>query len=235
VHPLRLVQPLRVATAREVPWGLALTASFALVTLLFLGPLQPVDVELNRPWRQSWPELRETVRLVVRLGQRAVGLPILFAVAFYAARQVRCWRPVVLSVVAVLTLNVAVGLLKLSTGRETPRTGDPDFFQSGIIYPSGHSANAVLVYGLAAYLAYRFLPDRPVLARGLLVLTIAVSVAIPVGSLYLQTHWLSDLVAGWLVGGAVLASAVRERGALHRLTALIMQEGKRRTSRGGRR
>jgi len=229
------VQPLRVATAREVPWGLALTASFALVTLLFLGPLQAVDVELNRPWRQSWPELRDTVRLVMRLGQRAVALPVLFAFAVYVARRARSWRPVVLSVVAVLAVNLAVGLLKLATGRETPRTGDPDFFEGGIFYPSGHSANAVLVYGLTAYLAYRFLPDRHRLAGGLLVLTTAVSLAMLVGSLYLQTHWLSDLVAGWLVGGAVLASAVQERGALHRLTALIMQEGKRRTSRGGRR
>lgn len=223
MHPLRLVQPLRVATAREVPWGLALTASFALVTLLFLGPLQAVDVELNRPWRQSWPELRDPVRLVVRLGQRAVCLPLLFAVAVYAARRARSWRPVVLSVVAVVTLNLAVGLLKLATGRDTPRTGDPDFFQDGIIYPSGHSANAVLVYGLAAYLAYRFLPDRPLLARGLLVLTIGVSLAMLGCSLYLRTHWLSDLVAGWLVGGAVLASAVQERGLLHRITELAVR------------
>lgn len=216
------MQPLRVATAREVPWGVALAASFALVTLLFLGPLQALDVELNRPWRQSWPELRDPVRLVVRLGQRAVCLPLLFAVTVYAARRARSWRPVVLSVVAALALNLAVGLLKLATGRDSPRSGDPDFFQGGIIYPSGHAANAVLVYGLAAYLAYRFVPDRPLLARGLLVLAIAVSLAMLICSVYLQTHWLSDVVAGWLVGGALLVSTVQEPGLIHRITELAV-------------
>jgi len=214
---------------RSVGLGVALGAGFVVLTVLSLGPLQPIDVELNRPYQQWWPEWRGTVRLVVRLGQRAVCLPVLLVVAAYAARRARSWAPLLTTLVCVIWLNLVVGLTKLATDRDKPRTGDPDFFEEGIIYPSGHSANAVLVYGLAAYLARRYVGRTAVLTRVLLVAAVLVSVVMVACSLYLQTHWITDLVAGLLVGGAVLASAADPRGVIHRLTEVAHR------SMGGRR
>ena len=54
-----------------------------------------------------------------------------------------------------LALNLAVLVLKLALGRGQAGT-DPAFFVGGMAYPSGHTANIVLVYGLVAYLLSRY-------------------------------------------------------------------------------
>ena len=80
------------------------------------------------------------------------ALPVLAATVFYVYRRTRSWRPVAVAAVSVFMLNLVVLILKLGFGRSWPRTADPSFFTGGMAYPSGHSANIVLVYGLAAYL-----------------------------------------------------------------------------------
>ncbi len=54
--------------------------------------------------------------------------------------------------VAVFMLNAIVAVLKIGLGRGEPGTGNPDFFVGGMAYPSGHTSNIVLVYGLMPYL-----------------------------------------------------------------------------------
>jgi membrane-associated phospholipid phosphatase len=95
-------------------------------------------------------------------------------------------------------------ILKVVLGRGQPEAADPAFFVGGMAYPSGHTANIVLVYGLVAYLLarYRHVSRRLVRllwsAVGLLSLTMVIT------SLTLNWHWFADLIAGLLVGGVVL-------------------------------
>ena len=56
-----------------------------------------------------------------------------------------------------LRLNLLVLILKVGLGRGQPGLADPSFFVGGMAYPSGHTANIVLVYGLAVYLLGRYL------------------------------------------------------------------------------
>ena len=58
---------------------------------------------------------------------------------------------------AVFVLNLLVLVLKVGLGRGQPGFADPSFFVGGMAYPSGHTANIVLVYGLAVYLLGRYL------------------------------------------------------------------------------
>lgn len=210
--PARLMVPPPGTKDRRLGRRLAvlavLGAGFALVTLLAAGPLSQLDRALADPWVRRSPELRAVFEILVRLGQRAVCLPALLVVAVLSARRCRTWQPVVLSIGAVLTLNVLVGITKLATGRGAPLLGDPAFFQEGVMYPSGHAANAVLVYGLAAALSRRAWGSRSVVAVALLALTVAASLLMVVTGLYFGWHWFSDLVAGLLAGGLVLQAAV---------------------------
>ncbi|OZG71958.1 membrane-associated protein [Hahella sp. CCB-MM4] len=72
--------------------------------------------------------------------------------------------------------------------------GIPDSFA----YPSGHTSGAILVYGLiTAFIARERLPHHRwgiYVTGGIWVLLIACS------RLYLQVHWLSDIVGGTLLG-----------------------------------
>ena len=186
--------------------GLALAGFLGLVlaafTLLAMGPFVRYDAYFNLA---PPPEgLIPFLVILDRIGQRAVALPILAVVVIWLFRRNRSWRPVVVAAASVFALNLVVLILKVGLGRSAPHTADPSFFAGGMAYPSGHSANIVLVYGLAVYLLARYSqPSRRTLA--VLWGTVALlAVTMLVTSLTLNWHWFADLVAGLLVGGMVL-------------------------------
>jgi undecaprenyl-diphosphatase len=193
-------------------WSSAVSSGFALAgflslvfvafTLLAMGPFVRYDAYFNLdPPPPAWVPF---LHVLDRIGQRAIALPILGAVLVYIYRRHRSWRPVVVAGVSVFMLNLLVLVLKVGLGRAAPNTADPSFFTGGMAYPSGHSANIVLMYGLAAYLVSRYTdPTRrtQVLMWG----TVAfLAVTMVLTSLTLNWHWFADLVAGLLVGGIVL-------------------------------
>ena len=71
-------------------------------------------------------------------------------------------------------------------------------------YPSGHASNAIFIWGVVAYLIYRYAHVDRYKGRlasagvGLLALTVCVV------SLLRNTHWFLDLFGGLLLGGALL-------------------------------
>jgi membrane-associated phospholipid phosphatase len=141
----------------------------------------------------------------VLLGQRAVVLAI--AVAWLAVRAVRHReiRPLMTLGVVTLLLNISVGLVKTVIGRVGPLQLGPEallpgashLFADGTIFPSGHTANAVVTWGLLAMLARRRRRRWTALATFL-------AVTVGVSTIYLGTHWVSDVVAGWAAGALVL-------------------------------
>ncbi|MGH3365136.1 MAG: phosphatase PAP2 family protein [Nocardioidaceae bacterium] len=179
-----------------------LSLVFAAFTLLAMGPFVRYDAYFNlAPPPEEWVPF---LHVLDRVGQRAVALPILGLVLYYVYRRTQSWRPVAVGAAAVFVLNLVVLLLKLGLGRASPITADPSFFAGGMAYPSGHSANIVLVYGLAAYLVSRY--TRPTQRTRVLMWGVVglLAVTMVVTSLTLNWHWFADLVAGLLVGGIVL-------------------------------
>lgn len=190
----------------EVSSGFALVGFLGLVfvgfTLLAMGPLQGLDTYFNvEPPPPAWIPV---LHVLDRIGQRAVCLPILGLATFAACRRHQSLRPVAVAVLSVLALNFVVGVLKLSLGRAEPETGNPSFFSGGLAYPSGHTSNIVLVYGLIVYLLTRYtrVPRR---VLGLMWGLVAVlSVVMVVTSLTENWHWFADLIGGLVVGAIVL-------------------------------
>lgn len=191
--------------------GFAMAGFLALVfvafTLLAMGPFVRYDAYFNAaPPPQEWVPV---LHVLDRVGQRAIALPILGVVLYQVYRRTRSWRPVLLSVVSIFALNLLVLILKVILGRGSPVTADPSFFQGGIgAYPSGHSSNIVLYYGLATYVLSRYLHisrrTQALLWGGVVFL----SVTMVTTSLTLNWHWFADLVAGLIVGGIVLELTV---------------------------
>ncbi len=152
-----------------------------------------------------WPGLEPVVSVVVLLGQRAICLAI--AVAWLVVRTVRTrdGRPWAVLAVATLLLNVTVGAAKfafnrlgpLQLGPEAVLPGASAVFTDGTVFPSGHAANAVLTWGVLAMVARRWRRTGAWLTAGLAVL-------VGLATVYLGTHWVSDVVAGWAAGALVL-------------------------------
>ncbi|HLN75897.1 MAG TPA: phosphatase PAP2 family protein [Nocardioidaceae bacterium] len=193
-------------------WTSAVASGFALAgflfvvfiafTLLAMGPLVRYDTYFSlAPPPRSWVPF---LHVLDRVGQRAIAVPILAAIVFWIYRRTRSWRPVAVAAASVFALNLLVLVLKLGFGRSFPRTADPSFFTGGMAYPSGHSANIVLVYGLIAYLLSTYSSPSHRLKVLMWSAVGCLSVTMVVTSLTLNWHWFADLVAGLLIGGVVL-------------------------------
>lgn len=78
---------------------------------------------------------------------------------------------------------------------------------TGSAIPSGHSFNAVVVAGV---LAVAVLPSlrRSVSRAVVVVIAVAATAAVGISRIYLGAHWLTDVLAGWLLGGAWLAGCL---------------------------
>lgn len=188
------------------------------VTLLAAGPLQGMDQAAHGHWAQRLtPGLQPFVQQVLDpIAGQAVCLPVLVGVAVVLAWRNRTWRPLECVVAAEVAFYGGVGLFKVLLGRPAPTTDDADLFGgglrtlgwSGISYPSGHAAEAVLVYGTAVYLIGRWSSASARTMRALrwgvgLIALNAVAV-----SYYLGWHWVTDLLGGLLVGGLLLRMLV---------------------------
>ncbi|GAA2755401.1 phosphatase PAP2 family protein [Actinopolymorpha rutila] len=169
------------------------------------GPLLRLDEVIAHIWKFKGPYEYGYADAVDRIGQRLICLPLLFGVAYYLSRRIRSIRPLVIAVGATLGLNFTIGVIKLASGRESPRTGGPALFTGdNVLFPSGHTANVIFVYGLVVALLVRY-GNVSTRRRWLLIgLVAAAEVLMTVISVYRHTHWFSDLIAGTMVGGAVL-------------------------------
>ncbi|MFD2079552.1 Membrane-associated phospholipid phosphatase [Actinopolymorpha cephalotaxi] len=169
------------------------------------GPLLRLDEVVAHIWKFKGPYEYSYADKVDRIGQRLICLPLLFGVAYYLSRRIRSIRPLVIAVGATLGLNFTIGVVKLASGRESPRTGGPALFTGdNVLFPSGHTANVIFVYGLVVALLVRYGEVRRRLRWLLIGLVAAAEVLMVVISVYRHTHWFSDLIAGTMVGAAVL-------------------------------
>jgi undecaprenyl-diphosphatase len=140
------------------------------------------------------------------LGLVPVTLPVRIVIAGYLALRRRWWRMAAF-VGAVVLSEVLIGTLKGAYDRARP----PGSLvaTSGASFPSGHSI-AASVTVVAAVIAL-VPPGRRRVAWG--AAAVAFSILMGVSRAYLAAHWLSDAVAGILLGWScalVVAVAVNE-------------------------
>ena len=149
------------------------------------------------------------VMLVDDLGLRSITAIALLVTASLISRRFKSWRPINLSLLSLLLLNLTVGVSKLLFGRTKPSTGfDLVFTDSGLSYPSGHAANAVLTWGMLAYLIFRYSHKEPFEGMRLTWFVSIVTTGVCLASLYRNTHWFSDLLGGLFIGSALLVAII---------------------------
>ncbi len=145
------------------------------------------------------------VMLVDDLGLRSITAIFLMITAIIISRRFKSWRPINLSILSLVLLNLVVGVSKLLFGRSKPSSGfDLVFTDSGLSYPSGHAANAVLTWGIMAYLIFRYSHKDPFEGLRLTWFVSIITTGVCLASLYRNTHWFSDLLGGLFIGSALL-------------------------------
>ena len=163
------------------------------ILLLFRTPSDH-SVPLGPPW------LKEAMRDITALGSTSVLVIVVGAVVgFLAVSGLRYAAAMILA-------SVLLGVLlsnSLKWGFARPR---PDLVPRDIVvytasFPSGHTTLSAVVYLTLGALLCR---TQSSLAVKAYIFSIAafLTTSIGVSRVYLGVHWPTDVIAGWLIGGA---------------------------------
>ena len=199
----------------------AVTVALALTTLTFFAShgdtdpaadlIQPIDDAFLR-WmvslRTGW--LTVVARLFNLVGLTYVMAPIRLGIAGWLAIRRRWWHFAAF-VSAIVVSEIAIGTLKALYDR--PRALGSLVETSSASFPSGHAV-AASVTAVAAVIA--LVPEGPRRYRWGAA-AVAFSSLMALSRTYLGAHWLSDAIAGVLLGTtialgtALIVHRVRER------------------------
>ena len=208
---LKLQAHQREELSRSFTWAAFASSGFLFVTyqVVTAGWLITIDDKIATVDRYKFPDwVYFVLRRIDDLGLRGLSAVAILLLSAYLWRRFNTFRPILLSVVALLALNGVVGVFKLFIGRTKPRLNMDILNFGGMSFPSGHISNAVLIWGLFAYLVYQYLWSEPKSAKYLITIVSSVTTAIMVVSLFRNTHWFSDLIGGVFLGGALLIGVI---------------------------
>jgi membrane-associated phospholipid phosphatase len=200
------VMPLNAWRWEHLRWRIfaVLVVVYALMSwgVLVRSPLISLDratfnfaLTLRTHHSQWYPFLNT----YVLFGQRRPGMMTALPFVIWLTYRARNLRPLLVFVIALLILNLSVGFVKIGIGRLGPTQTHSAYtvFAGGDIFPSGHVSNAVVLFGILAMMSTRF-------QKQMIVLAVFLSFTVGLSTVYLGTHWISDVVAGWIAGVLVL-------------------------------
>ncbi|MEO7058543.1 MAG: phosphatase PAP2 family protein [Lapillicoccus sp.] len=177
-----------------------------------VGDLSTIDPSITSAALRARSSFVNTLALGVTSAGSTVGLTALtLLAALWLGLRQRQWRTSGLLVLVMVGAAVLTVALKTWVGRtrppitdliSTPST-DPSF-------PSGHTLNSTVFFGMLVLIALRLgreTDHQAIRPFWLGVLTL-IPVAVGMSRVYLGYHWATDVLGGWALGLACLASIV---------------------------
>jgi membrane-associated phospholipid phosphatase len=196
---------LRLTTA--IALAFLVLVPFALLAILVVGdasPLHRADAAVTNALHDyavqhsTWVDVNMWWSLV--FGPFPLRLAALLLVVWLLRRNA---RRLAIFVVTTMAVGGVLGvLLKLLVGRHRPDLLEPVARAAGFSFPSGHALNAALAAGVFVLVLLPVVKKRWLLWSA----AVAVTVLTGVSRIVLGVHWSSDVLAGWLLGIAVVAA-----------------------------
>lgn len=129
---------------------------------------------------------------------------ILFGVVLLLVKSLRK-KYGVKFVIAALSSTALYQVMKYIFQRPRPDIALRLIEESGYSFPSGHSMNCLVSYGILAYLILKYCENRKLakfLSAGLGLLIILIGLS----RVYVGVHYPTDIIGGWSLGIAVLVA-----------------------------
>lgn len=187
---------------------------FLLAEVLAKGPITRFDQRVANhanSYALRTPGAVTAAKVASALGSTRVLFALVGLVAVYFLLRRRQPRPAIFLVATAIAGSVLNRVLKVTVGRSRPHFAHAVSTEFGKSFPSGHAMNSAVVYGAIVMLVWLRFRDRrvricTVVAGATLVCAIAASRVV------LGVHYVSDVVAGVVLGTAfVLASGAAFR------------------------
>lgn len=211
--------------------ALALTLTLGLVLLSVVGwvfgeiteavvkgdDIAAIDSPVTR-WlvAHRTPALTVVMRGVTQLGSAWFVVTVLLVVTLLLSARHPPRSVLLVAPLSAIGAALVVTAVKLLIARPRPTIGNVVAVANGFSFPSGHSAQAVALYGALAWVGTYVATRR---WTKVLAWVAAVTVALLIGfsRLYLGVHWLSDVIGGYALGAGWLALTIIATTTTHRV------------------
>jgi membrane-associated phospholipid phosphatase len=187
-------------------WAVAAVVGLVLLTVdvVFAGAFREFDGAVSAAVvANSDATWRAVLAPLTYLGQRGYVVVPLIVVTLLTMWRTRSSRPLIVAAGTLLATAVIVGAMKFGFGRTAPSSGEDLFGSGDLSYPSGHAVNTVIIWTLVLRMLVGLYGRQLRLLRGSLprmVLVAVVALANAASMVGMNYHWVSDVVAGWLIG-----------------------------------
>ncbi|NLV47731.1 MAG: phosphatase PAP2 family protein [Clostridiaceae bacterium] len=182
-----------------------ITSIALLAAFVFLGYLNPFFDGLNlsiRRWvnRTRVSALRPLMILTHRFNDVLSVSIQLLALGLFIGFIFKDWYRATLLTSTLLVQTAIVGVAKRMTAVDRPPQAAAYVIMTSGSYPSGHSSISLSFALLVPTILNPFLPLAAIWLMGGYLMISAILTAY--GRLYLDVHWLSDIIGGWLLAVA---------------------------------
>lgn len=218
MRPRGRFAPLRRFGLRLTLIGIgALVAAIPFTVLVLLvrgnwGPLHRLDFDTAADLNRYLSSHSAQVHMWKSVS--TIGAPTVFRVAAAVAVVLLWWRGRRRSAlfVAVTMIGAAVlsGALKSLVHRARPVLDVPVDRAPGASFPSGHALTSLVAVGVLLVVLWPLI--NRALRTALTIVGVAVVLLVGFSRVILGVHFVSDVLGGWIIGGAWLAAAI---GAFH--------------------
>ncbi|MBW3657720.1 MAG: phosphatase PAP2 family protein [Actinobacteria bacterium] len=194
--------PARIVATFAVLLGLALGAGWLLVAAATPGDGTALDVAVLEVFHRGRTPLRSSVwAAVTDAGDTLVIVPAAVAVGLAWRWHRHDWLGLRLLGGAVLGAMVLYSVAKAVVGRGRPGADYAFTLESGLAFPSGHASQASAFWIALALLLLHVVRGR-VARVAVTAVSASVVVLVAVSRLYLGAHWVTDVIAGTVLGTA---------------------------------
>jgi membrane-associated phospholipid phosphatase len=147
------------------------------------------------------PQIITSISKLIDLALDTIPLFII-SMILSAALWLKNKKPQALQLALTMAADAAIlFIIKLVVARPRPLNALISAYDNA--FPSGHTTSAVVFFGLLTYLLTKKKPSTATIAASTcLVIIIAAS------RLFLNVHWLTDVIGGLLLGTSILAASI---------------------------
>ena len=146
--------------------------------------------------QSSNPFLDSIMLTITGLGNPPVVVAFIVGTTFWLWRKRKSLQLKIFALICLGGIVFNVGL-KLVFTKTRPHLWNQLIVETTFSFPSGHALGASIMYG---FLAYLLATEFPRFSRLIYVFMIGLILMIGFSRLYLGVHWLTDVIAGYLVG-----------------------------------